>query len=746
MATGAFREIVEGTAEQRRTFFKMIFGPEATGYVCIAFLEHATRKMQMLWFEYPIQLEDMLVSIQENSKRLAHFYFSTALYEESGIAEKQHIREKQYAKTSTIIHADLDECDPRLLLIKPSILVQSSPGRFQAYWMLDHPVNPADAEDVNRRIAYYHKEQGADMCHDAGHLMRIPYTPNYKHGELETAPVVAVVEANALRYRISDFTAYPNVVALRFMDDQDILPDLPQETGQQIIERYKATLPSLFYPIFEVAPPAELKSWSEPLWRLMCMCLEAGMRREETFLVARDAACNKYARDGRPETDLWREVLRLYVKQIEKLQLAPTTNAEIPEFLSLAETRRVQACESFVERYMEWAGKKTDAPRQYHLAGAFVILSALLAGSVYLPTSHSKIHTNLWFMILSGTTLTRKTTTMRLAFGMIRELDEGAEMATDASPEGILMGLRDRPGQSAIFHKDEFTGLLESIAHKDYMAGFGEQLTKLYDGDDIKRLLRKETIHVKDPRFIIFAGGIKDKTQMILTEEHVMSGFIPRFIFITAEGDPANIRPTGPPEQERDLEERELLRNELQDLHNHYTIPRPVMQGGKMIGSVAAEFAATLTQEAWARYNVFEDQMRQAAFSTGLSHLVPVHERLSTSTLKAAVLLAASRKRDDGLVVEEIDILHAIYYAQRWREYASEIVNGIGKTFDERLIDRIMTYVCVNDSGASRAELMTIFQLDMKRADLIFGTMMQRNLVFAVDVGGQKRYRAAVVQ
>jgi len=145
LATGAFREIVEGTDEQRRTFFKMVFGPEASGYVCIAFLEHATKKMQMLWYQYPAQLDDMLISIQENSKRLAHFYFSTALYEDD-----HGNREKQHAKASTIIHCDLDSCDPRLLLVEPSILVQSSPGRYQAYWVLDRPVSPADAEEIGR--------------------------------------------------------------------------------------------------------------------------------------------------------------------------------------------------------------------------------------------------------------------------------------------------------------------------------------------------------------------------------------------------------------------------------------------------------------------------------------------------------------------------------------------------------------------------------------------------------------------
>jgi hypothetical protein len=726
LSTDAFREIVESTDEQRRTFFKMIFGPEASGYACIAFLEHTTRKMQQLWWEYPKQLDEMLISIQENSKRLAHFYFSTALYEAPGNREKQH------AQTSTIIHCDLDSCDPRLLLVDPTLLVQSSPGRFQAYWVLDHPVHPAEAEDINRRIAYYHKDQGADMCHDAGHLMRIPYTPNYKHGDLDTAPVVVVLSARPSRFRLSDFSVYPNVVALKFMDQQDVLPELPNETSSEIVERYKAALPTIFYHVFDTVP-AE-KTWSEVLWHLMSLCMEAGLTKVETFLVARDAKCNKYARDGRPETELYRDVCRLYVKQIEKLQLAPTTNSEIPELLSPNETKRVQAQVTFVERYMAWAGKKTDAPRQYHQAGAFIILSALLAGNICLPTSHSKVYPNMWFMLLAGTTLTRKSTAMRIAMELLREVNSDAEMATDGSAEGILTGLRDRPGQPSIFLKDEFTGLLDSIAHKDYMAGFAEQLTKLYDGDDIKRLLRKESIHVKDPRFIILAAGIKDKTQMLLTEEHVMSGFIPRFVFVTGEGDPANVQPTGPPRPDEDLEQREQLINELIDMYNHYAAATPIMQGNKVVGSMPTEFAATLTQDAWARFNVFETQMRNTALSTTLAHLVPVHERLSMSTLKAAVLIAASRKRvDDGLVVEEIDILHAIYYAQFWRQYVCEVVNGIGKTQDERLIDRIYEQVRKNDTGVNRA-------------DLIFGTMIQRNMVFLLDVNGQKRYRAAVVK
>lgn len=740
MSFSAFRDIMGNTEEQRRTFFKLVFGPDATGYICISILEHTTRRMNNSWFEYPARLEEMLEFINNSTDTLSHFWFSTALYNEAGTRQKYKI------KMSTMIHCDLDECDPRLLLVEPSVLIQSSPGKFQAIWILDRPVAPQEAEDVNRRIAYYHRDQGADTCHDAGHLLRIPYTPNYKYGEIGTAPVVGIIHAKRNLYRVSDFSRYPNLKALKFMDKQDELPDLPKMTADEIINHYRPTLQSAFYPVFQQRPEADDapdSKWSGILFRLMSYCLEAGMRREETFVVAKASACNKYDRDNRSDLELWRDVLRVYVKQIEKMNLAPTTTSEIPVLLTEEETAQVQNRVTFIERYIEWAKTITDAPMQYHIAGAFITLSAMLSGNISLRTSHSLIHPNLWFMILSGTTLTRKSTAMRISMKLLSEVDERAEMATDGSMEGILVGLRDRPGQPSIFLKDEFTGLLEAIAHKDYMAGFAEQLTKLYDGDDVRRLLRKETIHVRDPRFIIFAAGIKEKTQMLLTEEHVMSGFIPRFVFISADAKIEDLNPTGPPREDGlDNETRELLKNELTDMHNHYVKEQTITLEGKVIDTVPVQYEATLTNEAWARFQVFEKQMRDTAISTGLGYLVPVYERLSMSTLKAAILIAATKKREKGLTIDTIDVLHAIYYAQRWREYASEIVSGIGKTFDERLMDRIMAYIRSSPTGSSRAELMRAFSLDIKRADILFGTLVQRKLVYVLDVAGNKRYRA----
>jgi hypothetical protein len=176
---------------------------------------------------------------------------------------------------------------------------------------------------------------------------------------------------------------------------------------------------------------------------------------------------------------------------------------------------------TIVEEYIDWAKDLGDAAWQYHQAGAFVILSSLLAGSVRLPTSYGTVVPNLWFMILADTTLTRKTTAMDVAMDVIQEIDSDAVLATDGSIEGLFTSLSMRPGRPSVFLRDEFSGLLESMSRKDYYAGMAETLTKLYDGKFQKRVLRKETIEVRDPVLIVFAGGIRERVLGLLTHEHV---------------------------------------------------------------------------------------------------------------------------------------------------------------------------------------------------------------------------------
>jgi hypothetical protein len=490
---------------QQDVFFRYIFGP-ANGYVCIAFIrvKGKEKDYQEQFFKYPEQLGEIVDRIHE-MEATHNVYFCPMLLQAPR-------RIKPNVVQTPVLWADLDSCDPGLMLVEPSVAVETSPGRYQAYWRIDN-VPPTDVESLNRRIAYYHEREGCDTGGwDLTQLLRVPFTINRKAEYSE--PTIRIISTTKTLYRVDDFKQYPPVAKAESAE-VPMPKEIPDGDPEDILERYSRALAPGAEFLFENTP--EEGKWSQALWSLSMLCFEAGMSREEVFIVTRAAACNKFKRDGQSEALLWKDVCRAYLKNEENLELIAPPPEQASALLTEEERGRVEQRRTFIEEYIEWASSLGDAAPQYHQAGAFVVLSSLLSGAVRLPTSFGTIKPNLWFMILADTTLTRKSTAMDIAMDLITEVDDSIVLATDGSIEGLMGALGSRPGQPSIFLRDEFSGLLESMVKKDHYAGMAEMFTKLYDGKMQKRILRKETIEVRDPVLMMFCGGIKNKICGLLT-------------------------------------------------------------------------------------------------------------------------------------------------------------------------------------------------------------------------------------
>lgn len=708
------------TRTNRDTFFRLVFGRHE-GYMCIAFLRDG--KFREEFYRFPEELEAAELSIEEKTQT-HNVYFCPQLF-----SEKR--RSKGSVSVTPNIWSDLDTCPPEELYVPPTVTIESSPGRYQALWVLEDAIDPDDAENLSKRIAYTHADKGADRSGwDLTQLLRVPLTYNFKYSVRINLPLVSIIKINRNLYRVTDFADYPETSDYIKTDipmpEED---DLPQSAEDLLQERRMALNP-LIWRYFVEEPETD---WSKTLWNLQMLLYEAGYKREQVFVICREAKCNKYARDHKSEYLLWKEVCRsdakaalhekLLVDKPEK-HLSLLTEAERNEVLKQPET--------FVERYIEWASSLGDAAVQYHQAGAFVLLSSILSGSVRLPTSYGTLIPNLWFMILADTTLTRKSTAMDIAMDVLSDTEGGGEfiMATDGSIEGLMSALASRPGKPSVFLRDEFSGLLEQMTKKDYMAGMPELLTKLYDGKMQKRILRKETIEVKDPRLIMFAGGIKDKITSLMSYEQVSSGFMPRFIFITAESDIKRVRPIGPPTT-RTTGNRDAIIAELEELSSHYNRTQEV-HIAKLEVTVKQNisFDAELTPEAWIRANELETTLLEAGLKSQRADIMtPIGDRLSKSILKAAVLIAAARQRGPKVLVELQDILRAIMYGERWRTYAEEIMENIGKGQAERQLDTIYRAIRKHSTGVSRSQLMQSYHLSARDATVIFETLEQRGLI-----------------
>jgi hypothetical protein len=710
-----------------KSYLTTLFGGQ-TGYLCLAHMKPARgQTWTEEWFNYPEQVDQFAARAIELA--VGHNVYTSPMLFSS------RKRTKENVEVTPVIWSDLDACDPVNLHIAPTMVIESSPGRYQGYWAMQFPVDPDDAENLAKRIAYKHAEQGADRSGwDLTQMLRVPGTFNYKYGAAEEIPSVKILELNRKVYRIEDFEDdYPQLKDYSYVTDPmpESLPD-----GDDIMQSKRSSVNPRLWQLYNEEPTED---WSKALWNMQMLLFESGFTREEVFAVAMEARCNKYRRDKKQLSLLWKEVCRSSLRYEQNeftIAHGGIDEEQVAIPLLSAEERKavLQSKDTFVERYSEWARSLGDAAPQYHQAGAFVALSSILAGRVRLPTSFGTIIPNLWFMILADTTLTRKTTAMDISMDMIVDIDPDCILATDGSIEGLMRAMSLRPGRPSVFLRDEFSGLLEQMTKKDYMSGMPELLTKLYDGKMQKRVLSKETIEVREPILIMFAGGIKNKVTSLLTTEQVSSGFMPRFIFITAESDISRLKPLGPPST-RMVNNGEAIKNELTDIFTFYSKMTTItIKSLQLKEETQKHFEAKLTDEAWIRYNELETAMLEMGISAKHPDLMtPTYDRLSKSILKAAVLLAASRMEEEPTVTKD-DILRAIFYGEAWKTYAEEVLDNIGKGAWERQLQVIHAAID-RKPGIPRSTLMQNYHLDSRTASVVFDTLEQRGLIMQKKLG-----------
>jgi len=702
-------------------FFDSIFGSDH-GYVCLATTKPPARRDTFVekYFEWPDERGDMLNYIDKMAPT-HNVYFCVNI-----LSLKKRV--KANAIPQNLVWADLDTCRPDRIETPPQVVIESSPGRYQAIWKLDQRIDPPIAENYSKRIAYQYESFGVDKSgHDLTQLLRVPGTYNFKYDLMDTPPNISLLTNLDVLLPVEVFEALPQADDMPIEDvvgmpEIDLLPSV-----DQILYAYQDKLKQTAFARYYSEEPSS--DWSKSLWRLINTCLEVGMSREEVFAVTRGAKCNKYERDGRPVSHLWREIVKaeLQHKQLQVI-LGEHKILNMPVLLSEAEAESLP--ETIIDTYKEWAVSATDAVEEYHELSSVVLLSALMSKTLRL---HSNLPFNLipniWGMILGDSTLTRKTTAMDMAMSFIDDIDRDLIIATDASAEGVVTALELRPKMVSVFYRDEIAGLFEAFHKKDYLAAMPEILTKLYDVPTFfTRQLAKKTITVIEPVFIFFGGGIQDKTYSLISEEYFLSGFMPRFLIVTGRADIDRVRPTGPPTVV-DGTKREQLLNHFSALYNHYSLDEAQINVGGQMMSIGKEVQVTLTDAAWTRFADMEAKLIQAAYdSPHATRAMPSFQRMAFSMLKIAMLLSASKDLQDKVVVDVPDLLCASFYIQKWGRHFVDMIKQSGQNKDETLMAQVYRTI-ESHPGINRGQIMSRHRLSARQMSDVETTLEQRYMI-----------------
>ena len=698
------------TRKRTRAFIQLVL-QDKSGHIALA--RKSNGMLINRFYEWPNEA-DRVIDWVEKSRSGNDLYFVPHLL-------RQPKRIKSNVIECPALWADLDTCPPDKLLVPPTVTVASSEGKWQALWLLEHPMHPVEAEELCRRIAYKHQPSGADTgTWNLGRLLRIPFTYNYKY----TPSQFIDATVKELVYKPEDFSCYGEI-------EEQSIGAVPNLDGINL-DALVARIPLELRDVYETAP---IGDWSSALWLLERGLLESGLTKEETFAIVRTSACNKYKRDGRKEVELWREIYKAEVKTSRPIVVeAPKPNG-LPRLLTDEQRKQATTQDDFIRQYINWGTSVTDATEQYHEAGAFFLLSSALADVIRLPTAFGMFIPNLWFMLLADTTITRKSTAMDMANDLIKEVDDEYQVANDGSVEGIFRALSNRAGRTSVFVRDELSGLIESMGKRDYMSGMSEAFARLYDGRDYQRVLSKETITVKSPIFLVFAGGAKTKTMEAMTTELISSGFAPRFIFISGEADPDRIKPMGPPSDKTDSE-RASIESNLRKIYEFYHRDITIRIGSSDPVTQRKIFKAKLTPEAWNLYRQAEDALVRYALNHDISKvlLTPTFDRLAKSGLKASVLISAARELQEEIVVTEQDMITALYYVERWAPHSIEVISRVGEGPGERIIKNVY-YAVVAAGQVKQSRIMYHQSLSAKTAKEVFSTLEQRGMLRRVQGG-----------
>lgn len=719
------------TVEITTDFFDYVFGDDV-GFVCLAttmppadrstFNEH--------YFEWPLQKREVIEFVDRMSPT-RNVYFCVNL-----LSEKKRV--KANVLPQNILWADLDSCSPDQLDVPPQCTIESSPKRYQAIWRLQTKLDPLIAENYCKRLAYHYAALGVDKSgHDLTQLLRVPGSYNWKYEQDGTAPSVTLLTSMDALLPIEMFDSLPvaddmPIEELVSMPRKESLPDV-----DTVVYKYSDKLKQTAFARYWGEEPTH--DWSKHLWRLINTCLEVGMDAEETFAVCLVAKCNKYARDGRPESHLWREILKaeLTSKTISTM-LGENKLLTMPPLLTSQEEDKLES--TIIDEYVGWATTATDAVPEYHELACAMLMSGTMAKTLRLATTWGEIVPNLWGLILGDSTLTRKSTAMDMAMSIMSEVDRELVVATDATPEGIVTTLALRPKQVSIFYRDEITGWLESIQRKEYLASLPEILTKMYDVPKFyPRQLRKETITVVEPIFIFFGGGILDKTYSLVDEHHFLSGFLPRFLIVSGRADVERVRGTGPPVQV-ETNRRDGLLTTFNHLYQTYS-PEPTLidAAGTQV-PMLLDTPVILTDEAWESYREMERKLVTSASDSPHSlKALPTFQRMGFSMLKLSMLLAAARQGEREVTVELRDLHSAAFYVQRWGRHMVDFILHSGRGKDESALQAVYRTI-ERTPGILRGDIMQRHHLNARIMDDIQNTLEQRFMIQIVAKGKGKQY------
>jgi hypothetical protein len=283
----------------------------------------STKNTRKEWKDHAFsrdQFEDVADFIKENQDK--DIYFCP-----HGFTRAK--RRKDSAVLPSCLYADLDAADPRTIKFKPTIAIESSPGRFVGLWITDKPIT----EELNRRLAY---AVGADTTGwDLTQVLRVPGTTNFKYNSL---PRVRLLWQDGPTYKISDLEKKLPVISGESSNNEE-------SDAASVYKKWERRLP-LWVRRELMATSVKPGKRSEMIWKLETTLLECGVSVDEAFLLIKASKWNKFSDRRNGDEQLRKELDKVINNRLV---------ADRPQTIGEPDRRLVfRTMEEITEEHLDW--------------------------------------------------------------------------------------------------------------------------------------------------------------------------------------------------------------------------------------------------------------------------------------------------------------------------------------------------------------------------------------------------------
>lgn len=246
------------------------------------------------WFK-PEEFNELKGFIDDNQDKDVYFC-------PHGFTRKE--RKRDYAVPPKLLWADLDTAAPHGMRPKPTIAIESSPGRYVGLWIVDKPVT----DDINRQLTY---TVGADKGGwDFTQVLRVPNTYNYKY---KSQPKTRLLWDDGPIWRLEDIVRYLPEHRKTDVDDEVQGADL---LASDVYSKYEKILPRWVRKEL-VSGRVTPGKRSDMIWKLEHALLEVGMTKDEAFVLIKASPWNKFKGRRDEEKQLQREINKVIHERLD---------------------------------------------------------------------------------------------------------------------------------------------------------------------------------------------------------------------------------------------------------------------------------------------------------------------------------------------------------------------------------------------------------------------------------------------